>query len=73
AFAVLMHGSEIPGRITEEHDAVHSALLERVEAPGRGCAGASLGVMPIRAVLRDIDTALSGGRPPDPRPGLCRG
>ncbi|MDI9884581.1 TetR/AcrR family transcriptional regulator [Streptomyces sp. HNM0645] len=31
AFAVLMHGSEIPGRITEEHDAVHSALLERVE------------------------------------------
>ncbi|MGW7362382.1 TetR family transcriptional regulator [Streptomyces sp. NPDC054841] len=31
AFAVLMHGSEIPGRITEEHDAVHSALLTRVE------------------------------------------
>ncbi|MFE7773004.1 TetR/AcrR family transcriptional regulator [Streptomyces sp. NPDC057445] len=31
AFAVLMHGSEIPGRISEEHDAVHSALLIRVE------------------------------------------
>ncbi|WP_338678271.1 TetR/AcrR family transcriptional regulator [Streptomyces sp. SCSIO 30461] len=31
AFTVLMHGSEIPGRITEEHDAVHSALLVRVE------------------------------------------
>ncbi|MFE3324704.1 TetR/AcrR family transcriptional regulator [Streptomyces sp. NPDC059176] len=31
AFFVLMHGSEIPGRIAEEHDAVHSALLARTE------------------------------------------
>lgn len=31
AFAVLMHGSEIPGRVTEEHDLLHSTLLTRVE------------------------------------------
>lgn len=31
AFAVLMHGSEIPGRVTEEHDVLHSTLLSRVE------------------------------------------
>ncbi|MFH8885301.1 TetR/AcrR family transcriptional regulator [Streptomyces californicus] len=32
AFAVLMHGSEIPGRITEEHDTLHATMLTRVEA-----------------------------------------
>ncbi|WP_405799188.1 TetR/AcrR family transcriptional regulator [Streptomyces sp. NBC_01506] len=31
AFAVLMHGSEIPGQVTEEHDLLHSTLLTRVE------------------------------------------
>lgn len=31
AFAVLMHGSEIPGQVTEEHDILHSTLLTRVE------------------------------------------
>ncbi|MFF2670139.1 TetR/AcrR family transcriptional regulator [Streptomyces niveus] len=31
AFAVLMHGSEIPGQVTEEHDVLHSTLLTRVE------------------------------------------
>ncbi|MFE7461482.1 TetR/AcrR family transcriptional regulator [Streptomyces sp. NPDC057554] len=31
AFFVLMHGSEIPGRITEEHDTVHATMLSRVE------------------------------------------
>ncbi|MFF0057214.1 TetR family transcriptional regulator [Streptomyces microflavus] len=31
AFFVLMHGSEIPGRITEEHDTLHATMLSRVE------------------------------------------
>ncbi|WP_373292509.1 TetR family transcriptional regulator [Streptomyces camponoticapitis] len=31
AFPVLMHGSEIPGQVTEKHDALHSTLLTRVE------------------------------------------
>ncbi|MEV0776798.1 TetR/AcrR family transcriptional regulator [Streptomyces sp. NPDC050428] len=31
AFAVLMHGSEIPGQVTEKHDILHSTLLTRVE------------------------------------------
>ncbi|MFB7554926.1 TetR family transcriptional regulator [Streptomyces brevispora] len=31
AFTVLMHGSEIPGLITQEHDAVHTTMLTRVE------------------------------------------
>ncbi|GAA3395470.1 TetR/AcrR family transcriptional regulator [Streptomyces roseoviridis] len=30
AFLALMHGSEIPGRIAEEHDALHASLLARV-------------------------------------------
>ncbi|MGW7430158.1 TetR/AcrR family transcriptional regulator [Streptomyces sp. NPDC054861] len=29
-FLALMQGSEIPGRITEEHDALHASLLARV-------------------------------------------
>lgn len=31
AFFVLMHGSEIPGRITEAHDTLHVTMLSRVE------------------------------------------
>ncbi|MFF9566553.1 TetR family transcriptional regulator [Streptomyces sp. NPDC014685] len=31
AFTVLMHGSEIPGMITKDHDALHMAMLARVE------------------------------------------
>ncbi|MGX1561893.1 TetR family transcriptional regulator [Streptomyces sp. NPDC055506] len=31
AFFVLMHGPDIPGRITEEHDALHTTLVTRVE------------------------------------------
>ncbi|NEC67059.1 TetR/AcrR family transcriptional regulator [Streptomyces sp. SID9727] len=31
AFTVLMHGSEIPGMVTQEHDAVHVTMLSRVE------------------------------------------
>ncbi|ROQ68854.1 TetR family transcriptional regulator [Streptomyces sp. 840.1] len=31
AFTVLMHGSEIPGTITQDHDAIHTAMLTRVE------------------------------------------
>ncbi|MER6612590.1 TetR/AcrR family transcriptional regulator [Streptomyces xantholiticus] len=31
AFAVLMHGPDIPGRITQEFDTVHAGLLERIE------------------------------------------
>ncbi|GEB62328.1 TetR/AcrR family transcriptional regulator [Streptomyces gardneri] len=29
-FLALMHGSETPGRIAEEHDALHASLIERV-------------------------------------------
>ncbi|MFJ1667157.1 TetR/AcrR family transcriptional regulator [Streptomyces bottropensis] len=28
----LMHGPDVPGRIAEQHDAVHTALLARIEA-----------------------------------------
>ncbi|MFF3289651.1 TetR family transcriptional regulator [Streptomyces sp. NPDC003023] len=31
AFAVLMHGPDIPGRVTQEFDTVHAGLLERIE------------------------------------------
>lgn len=31
AFAVLTHGSEIPGVITREHDAVHATMPSRTE------------------------------------------
>ncbi|MFC8224473.1 TetR/AcrR family transcriptional regulator [Streptomyces sp. NPDC057287] len=31
AFAVLTHGSEIPGVITREHDALHAGMLTRTE------------------------------------------
>ncbi|SED59289.1 DNA-binding transcriptional regulator, AcrR family [Streptomyces sp. 3213] len=31
-FFVLMHGPDIPGRLTEEHDALHAHLLGQVEA-----------------------------------------
>ncbi|KQX52844.1 TetR family transcriptional regulator [Streptomyces sp. Root66D1] len=31
AFLALMHGSEVPGRIAEEHDALHASLLARVQ------------------------------------------
>jgi AcrR family transcriptional regulator len=31
AFAVLMHGPDIPGRISQEFDTVHAGLLERIE------------------------------------------
>ncbi|MFJ8658813.1 TetR/AcrR family transcriptional regulator [Streptomyces sp. NPDC093795] len=31
AFLALMHGSEVPGRIVEEHDALHVSLLARVQ------------------------------------------
>ncbi|WP_406462468.1 TetR family transcriptional regulator [Streptomyces sp. NBC_00111] len=31
AFAVLTHGSEIPGVITREHDALHASMLTRTE------------------------------------------
>ncbi|WP_328944583.1 TetR family transcriptional regulator [Streptomyces sp. NBC_00250] len=30
-FLALMHGSEVPGRIAEEHDALHASLLARVQ------------------------------------------
>ncbi|MFE1914064.1 TetR family transcriptional regulator [Streptomyces anandii] len=30
-FFALMHGPDIPGRIAEEHDALHATLLSRVE------------------------------------------
>lgn len=36
AFTVLMHGSEIPGVIIHEHDALHTTMLSRVEAILRG-------------------------------------
>ncbi len=32
AFSVLMHGSEIPGQITEAHDTLHATMLTRVES-----------------------------------------
>ena len=35
AFFALMHGPDIPGRIAEEHDALHAALLTRVEELAR--------------------------------------
>ncbi|MGC5342370.1 TetR/AcrR family transcriptional regulator [Streptomyces sp. DT171] len=31
AFTVLMHGPDVPGLLTQGHDAVHTTMLERVE------------------------------------------
>ncbi|MGV9989876.1 TetR/AcrR family transcriptional regulator [Streptomyces sp. NPDC003374] len=31
-FFALMHGPDVPGRIAEEHDALHATLLSRVES-----------------------------------------
>lgn len=30
-FFALMHGPDVPGRLTEEHDALHATLISRVE------------------------------------------
>ncbi|KUN82377.1 TetR/AcrR family transcriptional regulator [Streptomyces griseoruber] len=30
-FFALMHGPDVPGRMTEEHDALHATLLSRIE------------------------------------------
>ncbi|WP_030749893.1 TetR/AcrR family transcriptional regulator [Streptomyces griseus] len=32
AFLALMHGSDVPGRIAEEHDELHASLLSQVRA-----------------------------------------
>ncbi|MFI1221493.1 MULTISPECIES: TetR family transcriptional regulator [unclassified Streptomyces] len=53
AFSVLMHGSEIPGRITEEHDTLHATMLTRVESVLAGY----LPDMPAAQVHRIADMA----------------
>ncbi|CAM5737991.1 TetR family transcriptional regulator [Streptomyces badius] len=46
AFFVLMHGSEIPGQITDAHDTLHATMLMRVESV---LAGASPTCPPLRS------------------------
>ena len=48
AFAVLTHGSEIPGVITQEHDVLHATMLERTEQ----LLGAYLPDLPAGQVAR---------------------
>ncbi|MFE4450278.1 TetR family transcriptional regulator [Streptomyces sp. NPDC056796] len=51
AFAVLTHGSEIPGVITREHDALHAAMLTRTEQ----LLGAYLPELPADQVARTAE------------------
>ncbi|MFD5678661.1 TetR family transcriptional regulator [Streptomyces bacillaris] len=51
AFFVLMHGSEIPGRITEEHDTLHVTMLGQVE----GILAGYLPTVPAAQVHRVAD------------------
>ncbi|MFF9848051.1 TetR/AcrR family transcriptional regulator [Streptomyces litmocidini] len=58
-FLALMHGSEVPGRIAEEHDALHAGLLASVQevighyAPGLSAAD--------RARIADMTFAIFKG------------
>ncbi|MEU0134767.1 TetR/AcrR family transcriptional regulator [Streptomyces sp. NPDC006296] len=51
AFAVLTHGSEIPGVITREHDALHASMLTRTEE----LLGAYLPELPADQVSRTAE------------------
>lgn len=53
AFAVLTHGSEIPGVISQEHDALHETMLTRTEELISGY----LPGLPADRVTRIADTA----------------
>lgn len=53
AFAVLTHGSEIPGVISQEHDALHETMLTRTEELISGY----LPDLPADRVSRIADTA----------------
>ncbi|MET9809966.1 TetR/AcrR family transcriptional regulator [Streptomyces halstedii] len=53
AFAVLTHGSEIPGVISQEHDALHETMLTRTEELISGY----LPDLPADRVTRIADTA----------------
>ncbi|MGW2018813.1 TetR/AcrR family transcriptional regulator [Streptomyces sp. NPDC001927] len=59
AFLALMHGSEVPGRIAEEHDALHVSLLARI----RDLLGHYIPDMPEaeRALVADMTFAVFKG------------
>ena len=58
-FLALMHGSDIPGKIAEEHDELHASLLARV----RDLLGHYLPDLPVaeRAVIADMTFAVFKG------------
>ncbi|MFD8970324.1 TetR family transcriptional regulator [Streptomyces sp. NPDC059568] len=55
AFAVFMHGSDIPGRVTQEHEALHSSMLARVE----GILGGYLPEAPEAEITRVAQTTFT--------------
>ncbi|MGW6744018.1 TetR family transcriptional regulator [Streptomyces sp. NPDC055025] len=55
AFAVLMHGSDIPGHVTREHEALHSTMLARVE----GILGGYLPEAPEAEITRVAETTFT--------------
>ncbi|MEU9704796.1 TetR/AcrR family transcriptional regulator [Streptomyces sp. NPDC047981] len=59
AFLALMHGSDVPGRIAEEHDALHVSLLARI----RDLLGVYIPGMPEaeRALVADMTFAVFKG------------
>ena len=67
AFAVLMHGPDIPGQITQEFDALHAGLLARIEGDHRGLPPRRPAGRPLPH--RDHDLRHLQGRPgAGPRP-----
>ncbi|WP_406126603.1 TetR family transcriptional regulator [Streptomyces canus] len=53
-FFALMHGPDIPGRLTEEHDALHVALVGRVE----GLLSSILPEAPVADIKRTAQMVL---------------
>ncbi|MCX5261332.1 TetR family transcriptional regulator [Streptomyces canus] len=53
-FFALMHGPDIPGRLTEEHDALHVTLVSRVE----GLLSSILPAAPVADIKRTAQMVL---------------
>ncbi|MZE53625.1 TetR family transcriptional regulator [Streptomyces sp. SID5770] len=72
AFLALMHGSDVPGRIAEEHDELHTTLLTRVEdvighyAPALSAADRSrIAGMTFAAFKGGLDLVLAAPEGPE--------
>ncbi|WP_037878797.1 TetR/AcrR family transcriptional regulator [Streptomyces sp. NRRL F-5727] len=61
AFLALMHGSEVPGRIAEEHDELHASLLSQVRETIGARAVPPLGAAELDRVADMAFAVFKGG------------